>query len=905
MRIVVVSAHFPPNFVSGGTLQPQRLARALRSRGHDVSVYAGWLGPRPPLESWEDTDETGMAVRWVVSGRWIGWGDERNFDNPDVGRHFAAHLADVRPDVVHLNALQSLGGTLVPIAAASGARVVVTMHDFWWCCPRQFLVDRAMRPCPLVVAAGNCPCQVDREWLEARNRRLARMLDAADLILTPSATAARVLAANGVDPHRLAADENGLVDTGHGRADDTTPPAVEGGLRSDASPVRFVYIGGSHPLKGSQVLFEALRSMASIPGWRLTTYGWDSPADDVAHDGEGAALWKGLPVDVRPPFEAAELDAVYAAADVVVVPSLARESYSLVTREALTRGTPVVCTDTPGPEEVVDHGRNGLVVPAGDPRALAAALRSLVRDPRLLDRLRAGCRPLLRVRSLEEQVDGLERAYAELLGSPGPGPVRGVSGDGVEAHSNAVPSLVPPPRAATGRAVRRVLFVVGIEGAPLRYRARLPAEALALVGVASDVRHYRHPDVPALAARADAVVVYRVPATVGVLDLIATVRERGVPVLFDVDDLIFDPDVAAEIPALKTLPVEEAELWMEGVRRYRTTMEACDAFIGATPSLCRHATDVTGMPAWRFANGVGVLLGRASDDALRRSRHPGPPRIGYLSGTKTHDVDWAHVEPAILEILTRHPGVELWLAGLVTPTPALDPFSDRIVRLPFLPWPELPRLLREIDVNLAPLAPGGRFNEAKSAIKWLEAALVETPTVASPTEPFREAIPPDVRGPADVTGMLASGPEEWVEAIDRLLVDDDLRSSIGRRARREALLRWSPHLQGNRYREILEGAVLRGHPLGSGFVPVVHVEPPHPFELEPYALPPGATTPPDVRIDAVPAATRRAQAALTEAGRLVSVLRESVRTEGGRSTARRVTHYSARAGRAAVRRLGR
>lgn len=226
MRIVVVSAHFPPNFVSGGTLQPQRLARGLRERGHDVSVYAGWLGERPPLESWEDVDATGLPVRWVVSGRWIGWGDERNFDNPEVGAHFAAHLREVRPDVVHLHALQSLGGNLVPIAADAGAKVVVTMHDFWWCCPRQFLVDRAMKPCSLVVAAGTCPCEVDRPWLEARNRRLATMLDRADLILAPSAIAARVLAANGVDPARLEVDENGLPDGAPAPAEVVAPAAA-------------------------------------------------------------------------------------------------------------------------------------------------------------------------------------------------------------------------------------------------------------------------------------------------------------------------------------------------------------------------------------------------------------------------------------------------------------------------------------------------------------------------------------------------------------------------------------------------------------------------------------------------------------------------------------------------------
>ncbi|MEA2686691.1 MAG: hypothetical protein QOE93_1886, partial [Actinomycetota bacterium] len=622
MRIVVVSAHFPPNFVSGGTLQPQRLARALRSRGHDVRVYAGWLGERPPLESWDEADETGLPVRWVSSGRWIGWGDERNFDNPDLAADFAAYLREGRPDVVHLHSLQSLGGGLVPVAAASGAKVVVTMHDFWWCCPRQFLVDRDLRPCSLVAAAGACPCEVDREWLESRNRRLVAMLAGADRILAPSAVAASVLAANGVDPERLAVDENGLPE---GAAE---PPAFD---RSPAGgPVRFLFTGGSNAMKGGQILLAAARRIGSLPGWRLAMYGWEGPVPD------------GLPVDVRPPFDPAAIDAVYADADVVVVPSLMRETYSLVTREALTRGIPVVCTDTLGPEEVVDDGRNGLVVPAGDAAALAAALRSLVVDPSLLDRLRAGCRPPLTVRTLDDQVDGLERMLGELVGG---------------ARSAAA-----PPRR---RVVRRVLFVVGIEGAPLRYRARLPAEALGLVGVESDGRHYRHPDVARLAAGADAVVVYRVPATVEVLALIASVRGRGVPVLFDVDDLIFDPDVAAEIPAHEILPAEEAELWMEGVRRYRTTMEACDAFVGSTAALCRHATEVTGMPAWRFANGVGAVLGGVSDEALRGARLSGPPRIGYLSGTNTHDLDWAYVEPAIVELLGRHPGVELWLGGLV------------------------------------------------------------------------------------------------------------------------------------------------------------------------------------------------------------------------------------------------
>src|SRR5436190_8795675 len=196
MRIVVVSAHFPPNFVSGGTQQPQRLARGLRERGHDVWVYAGWLGDeRTAGTSWTEHDENGMPIRWIASTPWIDWGDRSNFDNATIMTDFTAFLDEIRPDVVHLHSLQSLGAGLVGAAARSGARVVVTMHDFWWCCARQFLVDKTGVPCSPVVDAGICGCEVDHQWLVERNAWLRNQLEQADVVLAPSETAAEVLRA--------------------------------------------------------------------------------------------------------------------------------------------------------------------------------------------------------------------------------------------------------------------------------------------------------------------------------------------------------------------------------------------------------------------------------------------------------------------------------------------------------------------------------------------------------------------------------------------------------------------------------------------------------------------------------------------------------------------------------------
>lgn len=787
MRILVVSAHYPPNFVSGGSLAPQRLARELQKRGHSVYVYAGWYGDgRRPLETFDEKGDDGIPVRWIVTTPFTVWDVRENFDNPSVARDFAGHVAALRPEIVHFHSLQGLGANLVDVAAAAGARVVVTAHDFWWHCGRQFLVDKQFSPCSLVVDCGNCPCEIDHRWLERRNAWLAQRLARADVVLAVSKSAAEVLAANGVDQHKLRVDENGL----------DLPIGLGPRTAEHHGPVRFAYMGGSDPMKGVHVLVDAARALAEVGGWSLTLYGAERYLA-----GAGVDL-RGLPVESRPPFSPSEADAVFSQTDVLVVPSVMRESYSLVTREALQRGIPVVVTDTLGPEEVVTNGDNGMVVPAADVASLATAMRDLAASPELRQNLMTGAGRGAAIRTFEDQLDGLEALYGDV-------------------RQRAFRDV------ARTRRVRRVLFIVGIQGAPLRYRARLPAEGLALLGVRSDVRYYRDPDLPALAAKADAVVVYRVPATVQVLRLLDDIRAAGTPLFFDVDDLIFDPDLRDEIPALKILEGEDAELWLEGVRRYRTTMEACDAFIGSTAALVEHAQSVVGLPSLRFSNGVGLLLARASDIALTRSRAPGPLRIGYLSGTTTHDHDWAYVEPAVADVLDARPEVELWLGGYVNPSDALTKFGARVRRLPFRPWTEVPGTLRDLDVNLAPLEPGSVFNESKSAIKWLEAALTATPTVASPTEPFREAIE------HGVNGLLAQSQDEWRDAICALVDDLALGRRIGERAKRDALLRWSPHLQGRRYLDILESPLEARRP-STWTAPVALDEPAEFVRLEPY-----------------------------------------------------------------------
>ena len=179
--------------------------------------------------------------------------------------------------------------------------------------------------------------------------------------------------------------------------------------------------------------------------------------------------------------------------------------------------------------------------------------------------------------------------------------------------------------------------------------------------------------------------VYRVPgdAPVPRRDR-SRAKQRGIPVVFDVDDLIFDPDIASEIPALQILPPAEAEGWLYGVRRYRTTMEHCDGFIGSTAQLVRHAQAVTGLPAARFDNGVGIAPRQAVRSSVWRSG-ANPVRCGSAtSAARSHTTTTGSTSSRPSSRPShRHPEIELWLGGHLPDSPALEPFGKRVQRIPF------------------------------------------------------------------------------------------------------------------------------------------------------------------------------------------------------------------------------
>jgi glycosyltransferase involved in cell wall biosynthesis len=355
----------------------------------------------------------------------------------------------------------------------------------------------------------------------------------------------------------------------------------------------------------------------------------------------------------------------------------------------------------------------------------------------------------------------------------------------------AAPAPAPVAVAGVGPlAGGSALFISGEDHTPgTVYRVERMVAAVRSLGMAARSMP-PGPVGPADLAGQRLVVLWRVPHSAHVQGIITLAREQGATVLFDVDDLMFRPELATIeiIDGIRSQRFSEIET-QAFFASIAKTLRACDLVTCPTLELAHHV-HLMGRPATVVPNGFD----QASHDAARRARRDWLEagddlvRIGYASGSRTHQRDFAVAAPAIARILREHRQARLTLfrdassgEGLVllNEFPELAELEDRIEWRDLVPLADLPAELARFSINIAPLQAGNPFCEAKSELKFFEAALAGVPTIASPSGPFRRAITDCV------TGLLAEDTQDWYAALGRL---------VGDRAERERLAQAAYHV---------------------------------------------------------------------------------------------------------------
>jgi O-antigen biosynthesis protein len=328
----------------------------------------------------------------------------------------------------------------------------------------------------------------------------------------------------------------------------------------------------------------------------------------------------------------------------------------------------------------------------------------------------------------------------------------------------------------------KVLFVFGgsPDDASNRYRCQHLCEALRVAG---HEPQWASSDQSAVRVEHELVVIHRLPWGAA-RRWVEAARKIGAGVVFSADDLVFEEEFAIHKGILHATDPLQRRSAARSVAGMRETMAHSDAVLVSTKYLAQE-TAVSGKPTLVVRNCPGTEILRTSEVALAARQRRLTTRtddrllLGYLSGSATHDADLTDAAGPLAEALGRHSNARLLIVGEVKLPGTLRPFAEagRIQRHPFIDWRALPDLLASIDINLSPLDLTRPFCHAKSEVKWLEAAAVGVPTIASAAAGLSETL-------TEADGCLLCGSDsQFLDALTVLIAAPERRQRLGDAAR--------------------------------------------------------------------------------------------------------------------------
>lgn len=332
-----------------------------------------------------------------------------------------------------------------------------------------------------------------------------------------------------------------------------------------------------------------------------------------------------------------------------------------------------------------------------------------------------------------------------------------------------------------GKVFKDVLFINGVDfnalPHPPRYRVLHQIEQLKANNIDCDQNFYLHLDFDQV-RNYRVFIVYRAPYNEELGKFIRKAKELNKTVIYDIDDLVIDTKYTDTIKYLKTMSPEEKSGYDQGVRDMQKTLSMCDAVITTTEGMANELKKYC-PKVFINRNTASEEMVSLSEKAFENERSVREKsdivKLGYFSGSITHNDDFILIQPAIEKLMKKYTNVELHIVGLLDIPKEFESFKDRVIAHPFVDWKELPKLISSIDINLAPLE-NSIFNEAKSENKWVEAALVRVPTVASNLGAFKHMIKDKE------TGVLCDTTDDWFDALEKLILNQELRDSIGTKA---------------------------------------------------------------------------------------------------------------------------
>lgn len=412
LRILLVSDHYPP-FIGGAHRQTQLLAQELYQRGHKVSVATVWHPGLP-----EQEDDAGVTVyrlkqlRTVLSG---SSSDRRQrhqppFPDPITVRRLRGLIGELKPDLVHSYGWFSYSCALALLGKSTP--LLISARDYAYGCATRTLVYRGREICdgPSPLKCLGCAAQhygKPKGWAATLGVYLGRALLRRKVRAVHSISAyVEEMVQRDFLPPGARLPQVIIPSFREDTSDLTTTEdaSLQPYIRRLPDEPYILFVGALRKVKGLTQLLAAYERLSAAPPLVLIgTLESDTPKTFPP----GVVVLQNFP-------HAAVMEA-WERCLFGVVPSLWPEPLGSVVYEGMSKGKAVIGTRPGGHTDMIVDGESGLLVPTGDVDALTSAMRSLVADGSLRERLGRAAKERARLFTAATSVPQFIKMYRELV----------------------------------------------------------------------------------------------------------------------------------------------------------------------------------------------------------------------------------------------------------------------------------------------------------------------------------------------------------------------------------------------------------------------------------------------------------------------------------------------------------
>ncbi len=377
VKVLMANILFNPISFGGATIVVEELAKFIDAQDdYEVTVFTGFWNSESTamnhydIVRYEANDIAVVGIKFPAHSTPL-----LAYNNPLMKEKFITILKSSQPDIVHFHSIQQLSASILEACIELDIPYVITLHDMWWLCERQFMVMEDGRYCAQEqVSLDYClaHCSKNYEFTKTRDAYLQALLEKADLLLAPSKFHLRMSKTDKVDESKFAVNKNGIL----------FPSKEFSKTKSTTSKVRFAYLGGNAVHKGYHWLKEVFESIED-ENYVLTLVDLHKKLGSTSIEAEDWDIRGELVISDGYEYSQKGLDDFFSQVDVLLFPSQWKESFGLTIREALVRDVWVITTDAGGVVEDIVEAANGNIIEMHDKSKFKKCILDAIKNPQL------------------------------------------------------------------------------------------------------------------------------------------------------------------------------------------------------------------------------------------------------------------------------------------------------------------------------------------------------------------------------------------------------------------------------------------------------------------------------------------------------------------------------------------